>query len=178
MAMSSSVRVRRRLAPAHRKIWLVLHLVSAGGWIGVDVIVAVLVGVGRLGRSPAERGLAYQALGTFVVWPMLTSGLVCLLTGVVLGWYSKWGLLRYWWVAVKLGINVVLCTVIVTVLQPWMPEIRAYGADLSGTPSTLDVNSLLFPPVVSLTALSLATVLGVFKPWGRVRRQPSPSYLD
>jgi len=160
------------MTPRTRKLWLVLHLLSAGAWIGIDVIVAVLVTVGRFGGSPARRGLAYQALGTFVVWPMLTSALVCLVTGLVLGWFTKWGLLRYWWVAVKLALNLVLCTLIVVALQPGMAEVRAYGAALSaGAPTALDVADLVFPPTVSLTALSLATVLAVDKPWGRLRRR-------
>ncbi len=151
-----------------RKFWLTLHLLSAGTWIGVDVIVAVLVAVGAF--RPADRGLAYQALGTFVVWPMLTSGLICLVTGLVLGWTTKWGLLRYWWVAVKLALNVVLCTLILVALQPGMPEVRAYG---EGRLATLDTANLAFPPIVSLTALSFATVLAVYKPWGRIRRGSS-----
>ena len=154
-----------------RKLWLVLHLLSAGAWIGIDVIVAVLVVIGRLGGNPGLRGLAYQALGTFVVWPMLTSGLICLVTGVVLGWNSRWGLLKYWWVAVKLALNLILCALIVVVLQPGMGDVRDYGAALAaGTPTVIDVGSLVFPPAVSLTALSLATVLAVYKPWGRTRR--------
>ena len=160
------------LRPAVRKFWLVLHLLSGGTWIGVDVVVAVLVAAGRLGGSPARRGLAYEALGTFVISPMLTSALVCLLSGVVLGWYGKWGLLRYWWVAVKLALNLVLCTLIVVLLRPGMADVRAYGAALTtGTPTVIDVSSLVFPPTVSLSTLALATVLGVYKPWGRVRRR-------
>lgn len=155
-----------------RKLWLVLHLLSAGAWIGIDVVVAVLVAVGRFGGSPERRGLAYQALGAFVVWPMLTSGLVCLVTGLVLGWFTKWGLLRYWWVAVKLVLNLILCTLIVVVLRPGMAEVSEYGAALSaGVPTSFDVGDLVFPPIVSLTTLSLATVLAVYKPWGRLRRR-------
>src|SRR5215207_828697 len=95
-----------------RRATLILHIVAGGAWIGIDVMVAVLVWTGRFGADAEVRGLAYRALAAFVVWPMLTSGLVCLLTGVVLGLGTKWGLLRYWWVAVKLGLNLVLCTLI------------------------------------------------------------------
>jgi hypothetical protein len=161
------------LKPAHRKLWLVLHIVSAGGWIGIDVLVGVLVGVGELSADPARRGLAYQALGTFVVWPMLVSGLVCLGTGLVLGWGTRWGLLRYWWVLVKLGLNVALCTLILVLLRPGMPAIQAYGVQVSaGSTAGFDTSSLIMPPIVSLTLLSLATVLSVYKPWGRTARAP------
>jgi predicted lysophospholipase L1 biosynthesis ABC-type transport system permease subunit len=89
----------------------------------------------------------------------------------MLGLGTKWGLFRYWWVLVKLVLNLLLCTLIVVVLQPGMDEVAAYGEDLvTGSPPSDDVARLFFPPAVSLTCLVLATVLAVFKPWGRVRR--------
>jgi hypothetical protein len=154
-----------------RKTFLVAHIVSAGTWIGIDVMVAVLVLTGWFGSDAEVRSLAYRALATFVVWPMLVSGLVCLVTGVVLGLGTKYGLLRYWWVAVKLVLNLVLCTLILVALQPGMDEVAGYGRDvLTGSPNPAVVTSLFFPPAVSLTTLALATVLGVVKPWGRIRR--------
>ncbi len=162
---------RRRLGRGLRRTTLFVHIVSAGAWVGIDVIVAVLVLAGRFGGDTATRGIAYQALGLFIVWPMLISGLTCLVSGLILGIGTKWGLVRYWWVAAKLVINVVLCTLIVVLLQPGMDDIRAYGRDLSaGAPTHGSVSSLFFPPAVSLTALSIATFLSVFKPWGRIRR--------
>lgn len=162
---------RRFLSRRWRMTTLVVHIVAAGAWIGIDVIVAVLVLTGWFSGDVAVRSLAYQALATFVVWPMLTSGLVCLATGVVLGLGSKWGLIRYWWVAVKLVLNLVLCSLIVLLLRPGMTEVASYGRDLlTGTPDSGAVSTLFFPPAVSLSTLALATVLAVVKPWGRISR--------
>jgi hypothetical protein len=156
-----------RLSGRTRKATLLVHLLAAGSWLGIDVVVAVLVGVGWFADDPAQRGAAYQALGWFVVWPMLTAGLVSLASGVVLGVGSKYGLLRYWWVAVKLVLNLVLCTLIVVALRPGMPEVVAHGqAIAAGAASDFDAALLFFPPAVSLVALTVATALAVFKPWG------------
>ena len=161
-----------RLRGRTRKTVLILHILSAGIWIGVDVIVAVLVFTGWLSGDPSLKGLAYQALGTFVGWPMLVSGLVSLVTGVVLGLGSKYGLVRYWWVAVKLVLNVVLCALILIALQPELGDVAQYGRDLAaGTATGRDVSDLFFPPIVSLSALTFATVLSVAKPWGRLRKR-------
>ena len=159
-----------------RKAVLVVHIISAGAWIGIDVIVAVLVSVGWFSSDVELRSLAYRALAAFVVWPMLTSGLVCLVTGVVLGLGTKWGLLRYWWVAVKLVLNLLLCTLILALLQPGMGEVGAYGRDLAdGVANPSAVDQLFFPPAVSLTILTFATVLSVAKPFGRLRRAGRPA---
>jgi hypothetical protein len=159
------------LRPRPRKALLFVHIVAAGTWIGVDVVVAVLALTGLLSDDPALRGLAYQSLGTFVVEPMLVAGLACLVSGLILGLGTKWGLLRYWWVAVKLVINVVLCTLIIVALRPGAADLVAQGEALgAGIPATGDPAGVIFPPIVSLTALSIATLLSVFKPWGRTRR--------
>ena len=161
---------RIALSQRTRRTVLVVHILSAGVWVGVDVLVAVLVAVGRFAGDDATRGLAYQALGTFVVMPMLVTGLVCLASGVVLGLGTKWGLMRYWWVLVKLVMNVALCVLIVVALRPGMPDVVDAGeAIAAGGTTDTDLSSLFFPPIVSLSLLSLATWLSVFKPWGRRR---------
>ena len=163
----------RRLGPRARKLTLTLHLLAAGAWVGVDVVVAVLVFVGWFADDPARRGTAYQALGWFVIWPMFTAGLVCLASGVLLGLGSKWGLVRYWWVLAKLVLNLVLTSLVLLALRPMMPDTVEHGRALAaGVPSDFDAATLFFPPVVSLVALTTATALAVFKPWGRVRRRP------
>ena len=137
-----------------RRVTLILHIIAGGTWIGIDVMVAVLVWTGWFGADPETRGLAYRALAAFAVWPMLTAGLVCLVSGLVLGLGSKWGLLRYWWVAVKLGLNLVLCTLILVALEPGMAAVAEYGRDLTaGAEAPPEISSLFFPPAVSLTAL-------------------------
>jgi hypothetical protein len=170
MPKPSITRPRWPLPPRLRKTALVVHIVAAAAWIGIDVMVAVLVAAGALGDDPAVRGVAYQALGRFVVAPMLAAGLLSLVSGLVLGLGAKWGLVRYWWVAVKLVLNVVLCTLIIMLLRPGMAEVRDTGEALTaGAPATADLSNLFFPPAVSLTALTIAVTLSVFKPWGRIR---------
>lgn len=163
---------RWRLTRGWRRATLVVHIVSAGAWIGIDVLVAVLVLTGWFADDVGTRSLAYRALAEFVVWPMLGAGLVCLVSGIVLGLGTKWGLVRYWWVAVKLVLNLLLCTLILVLLEPGMDAVASYGEDLLiGTPSASRVQTLFFPPAVSLTTLTFATVLAVYKPWGRLRRR-------
>jgi hypothetical protein len=166
-----ATRVTWPISRTARRTWLVVHILSGGAWIGIDVLVAVLVGAAMLAGDDATRALAYRSLAAFTGWPMLGSGLVCLLSGLVLGLGSPYGLVRFWWVAVKLVINLLLCTLIVVLLLPGMTEVAEYGTSLAqGREPTRTVAHLFMPPTVSLTLLGVATVLSVFKPWGRIRR--------
>ncbi|PUB23934.1 hypothetical protein C8K30_11074 [Promicromonospora sp. AC04] len=74
--------------------------------------------------------------------------------------------------AVKLVMNVLLCVLIVVALQPGMADVGAAGVAVeAGQVPATDLSSLVYPPTVSLTMLAVATVLSVYKPWGRVRRR-------
>lgn len=171
-ATSTSRRpVRWRLGGSTRKAVLLVHIVAAGVWMGIDVVLGVLVVTAAATSDPGVQGVAYQALGMFAVMPMLASTVVCLGSGVVLGLGSKYGLVRYWWVAVKLVLNVVLAGLVAGVLRPGMADVVEQGRRLSdGLAPTADLGFLSFPPVVSLVALTVAMFLSVFKPFGRIRR--------
>ena len=155
-----------------RRTVLVTHIISASAWIGIDVVVAILVATSFVSNDAQTQAVAYQALGIVAVWPMFVAGAACLVTGILLGIGTKYGLVRMWWVAIKLCLNVVLATVILAVLRPGLNELGAYGRDVlaGASPNPVDTSSLVFPPTVSLTALTVAVVLSVFKPWGRIRK--------
>jgi hypothetical protein len=163
--------VRWRLGSTTRKSVLVLHIAAAGAWLGVDVVMGVLIFTALASDDPATRALCYRALELVAVGPLLACGLLSLLTGVVLGLGSRYGLLRYWWVAGKLGLNLVLTALVLVALAP---EVAAHADQArrfqAGLPVPLEVGQLIFPPIVSPAALLVAMVLAVFKPWGRIRQ--------
>lgn len=157
-----------RLGARTRKIFLVAHIASAGAWIGIDVVMGVLVFT-ALFSDQGTRALCYRALELFAVWPLIATGLVCLASGVVLGLGTKWGLIRYWWVAAKLVLNVVLVALVAVALRPEVIEKAEQGRRfVAGEPASLAVGDLIFPPIVSPTLLLVAFVLAVFKPWGLI----------
>lgn len=155
-----------------RKTVLVLHIVSAGAWIGLDVVMAVAVFTAFTTGNRQTEAIAYQMLELFVLWPMFACGLVSLLTGLLLGMGTKYGLVRFWWVAVKLVINLLMCTLVLVALRPGVHSVADQGREIAaGSPVEVAVGEMLYPPIVSPTLLLVATVLAVFKPWGRIRKR-------
>ncbi|MDA3630747.1 hypothetical protein [Saccharopolyspora oryzae] len=159
----------RRLSARGRKAFLAAHLLAAAAWFGIDLAVGILVVTAMVTDSPATAGAALQAVGVFAVWPMLTAAALCLTTGAVLGLGSKYGLLRYWWVAVKLGINVLFAVLIVVALRPLIDQAADAGTHLAGGGTGAIPTLLLYPVVVGPSLLLTAYLLSVFKPWGRIR---------
>ncbi|MEV6648752.1 hypothetical protein [Amycolatopsis sp. NPDC051371] len=147
------------LKPRARKWYLVGHIVSAGAWIGIDAVLGILVCTALISDDAAVVTTSLKALELFAVWPMLIAALLTLATGVVLGLGTRYGLVRYWWVAVKLAVNVLMALLILFALRPGIGE------------ATTDPEGLLYPVVVAPTLLLFASVLSVFKPWGRIRKE-------
>jgi len=166
--MSAPLRLRRKA----RKTVLLAHLVFALGWLGVDVVIAILAVTGFRAERPERIAAAYLALDAFAVPALLVFGIGALATGLLLSLGSGWGLLRYWWVAAKLGINLLLTTLVLVLLRPVVAEAAAQVAQVDPTlrdrlaGAGVDAD-LLYPGFVSGAFLLFATVLAVFKPWGR-----------
>jgi hypothetical protein len=169
-SLASAGGVRWRLHANVRKSVLLVHIASAGAWLGIDLGMAVLVGTALVTDDPRTKALSLQALDLFVVWLLFTIGMVCLLSGIALGVSSRYGLIHYWWVAIKLALNIVLTSLVLVALRPEVDEAAERGRQyLAGTPVSLAVGDLIHPPIVSTTALLVAMLLAVFKPWGRIR---------
>jgi len=162
--------VRWRLGATARKTILLVHIASAGAWLGIDVVMAVLVFTALGSDDDGTKALAFRALELVAVGPLLATGVLSLLTGALLGLGSRYGLVRYWWVAVKLTLNLLLTGLVLVALAP---EVAAHAEAArrfaAGEPASLAVGQLIFPPIVSPTALLVAMTLAIFKPWGRIR---------
>jgi uncharacterized membrane protein len=160
-----------RLGGRTRKTVLLLHIIAAGIWFGLDVAMAILVFTAIFTESAEVRAHTLQSLRLVTVWPMFSAAMLSLITGVILGVGSKYGLLRYWWVAIKLALNITLSTLIVTALRGEVAKAADLGSQLAaGADLDWNFSNMLYPPIVSPTALTVAFLLAVFKPWGRIRR--------
>ncbi len=158
-----------RLSRKGRKALLLFHVLSSVSWIGVDLAMGVLAYRGLATDDPAELAVIYRALEMFCVPLLLTLGLLSLGSGIWLGLGTRFGLVRYWWVLVKLAISLVLLTLVLVALRPTLLEgaAQATVVDASLPERLTDVSrNMLFPPVVSTTMLAFVTWLAVYKPWG------------
>jgi|SRR5690606_5464718 hypothetical protein len=158
-----------RLSGRARKSVLLLHIVSAAAWFGVDLALGILIVTALVTSDLATAGMALQAVDMFAVWPMFAASLVCLGTGVVLGLGSKYGLLRYKWVVVKFVINLGMSTLIYFALRPGVGDAATLGERMLAGEQLSAPADLLGPVIVAPTLLLTAFLLSVFKPWGRTR---------
>lgn len=168
--MSATTTRRLRLSGRTRKTCLMLHIISAAAWFGIDLALGILIVTAMATDDPQTAGMALQAVDLFAIWPMFAASLLSLGTGVLLGMGSKYGLLRYKWVATKLVVNVLMSVLIFIALRPGVGEAATIGARmLAGDPSAQVPEGLIFPVIVAPTLLLIAYFLATFKPWGTTR---------
>lgn len=159
-----------KLSRRTRRAVLLLHLLAAMSWIGVDLAMGALSYIGLTTDDPERMATAYTAIGMFAVPLLLVLGALTVTTGVTLAVGMHYGLTRQWWVLAKLVISLVLATLVLVALRPVLDEAAQQSAVVDPTLADRlrQVRfDLIFPPIVSTAALVFAAWLGVYKPWGR-----------
>jgi hypothetical protein len=150
-----------------RKFALAVHLTVSVGWVGAAL---AYLGLGIASvtseRESTIRGawIAMELIGWWVIVPLAISSL---LTGVVMGLGTKWGLVRYYWVLVSF----VLTTFATSILLLHMPDVSAI-ADEARVGRGAELNALggdLFHAGIGLIVLVAVLMLNVIKPPGLTR---------
>ena len=160
----------------------ILHRLAWGGY-----------GVPRAGRhrihqrrrgEGARRVPLMAPAAWFVLVPLAHASL---LSGIVLSLGTTWGLFRYYWVVLKLGITV-FATVILLIYMGTFRQMAGVAADPVLDLAAVRNASPIIHAILALVLLLAATVLGVYKPFGiteygkrkheEQRRTVSPSSVD
>lgn len=154
------------LTSALRKFLLTLHVMSSLGWAGA-VAVFVVLDVAALTSTDPQLGrllwLALQAAAWSLLVPLAFSAL---LTGVLLGLGTVWGLFRHYWVLFKLVLTLVATVVLVLYTQTIQTVV---GMVRDPAMTGMDLPSALLHTGGGLFVLLLATILAIYKPRGMTR---------
>jgi hypothetical protein len=145
-----------------RRALLTLHIVAGVGLLGSTAAV-LAINLRAAATTDTELAAAsYELLAMLTLVFGIPLSFTSLLTGVLLGLATKWGVLRYAWVMTKLALVVGVILVGALVLGPGTDAMRAGDG---GAEARLIAGS-----AYDVIALATATGLSVFKPRRRRRR--------
>jgi hypothetical protein len=140
---------------------LTVHIVSSVGLLGTTAALVALNIRAATTSDPQLAASAYELLTMFAGVFGIPLSMTSLLTGLLLGNSSKWGVLRYGWVTAKLCLNLSVILMGAFVLGPE----TAAMADGGGR----DEAVLIAGGAYDVVALTVAAGLSVFKPRRRRR---------
>ena len=158
------------MPPGLRKFALTAHVTSAVGWLGAVACFLALAIAGLMSRDAQVVRAAYLAMeltGWYVIVPLCFASL---LTGLVEALATPWGLLRHYWILVKLLIAILSTILLLLHMQATS---RLAGAATEAILSSGDLTRLRIQLTAdagaALLALLVATVLAIYKPRGMTR---------
>jgi hypothetical protein len=163
----------RRLSATGRKWLLLLHIVVSVGWLGLNVGNLTLALTGLATDDPGTQHVAIGAMYLIGGTLLIPVSLLSYVSGILLGYYSKWGVFRYRWVLVKFVLTSIAVVLVPLSLLPGLRELSVLMAD---TPADrladlgASGTSMLAAACVSTSMYVTNAVLSVLKPWGRTRR--------
>ena len=157
------------MTPRLRKAALTAHVTASVGWLGA-VAGWLALAVAGLNSNDAQTVraayLAMELTAWFVIVPL---SLASPLTGLVSSLVTRWGLIRHYWVLVKLLITIPATVLLLVHMQP-ISHLAGIAADttLFGVDPVGKLRSqMVVYGVTALLVLFVATVLSVYKPRGR-----------
>ena len=147
-----------------RKLLLIVHVVAAVSLIGADL---VLLALGISGTRGADPLTVYPAASLVASWLIAPLVVVALGTGVLQAVLSQWGLLRYWWVTIKLAATVVFTGIVLFVLVPRLAA-SSDDATAAETFTRAERLPLAIIPALAITVLVGLVSLAIVKPRWRL----------
>jgi hypothetical protein len=156
------------LAAPWRKLILVLHVTSSVGFMGGVAAFLALAVTGLATTDVALSEGAYRAMRV-VTWVILVPlAWTSLIIGVIQSLGTPWGLIRYYWVIIKLVLTLV--AIVVLLLQTQTVDALSAAAASGQLAAYGGAKfSMVLHSTGGLAVLLVATILSIYKPRGLTR---------
>jgi hypothetical protein len=162
-----------------RRLALTAHVTTSVAWLGAVACFLALAVIGLISARPLEVQAAYLAM-EMVCWAVIVPlSLLSPATGIAQSLWTPWGLVRHYWVLVKLLVTLP-CTAIL--LLHMLPTTRLAAAAAQGQLDGAGLHDLRVQLVadsaVAVAALLFTTVLAIYKPRGTTAdAEPAPTWV-
>jgi hypothetical protein len=150
-----------------RKLLLTTHIASSVGWLGAVVAFLALAVAGLASPDGREVRAAYLAMDLITRLVIVPFCIASLVTGVLESLGTPWGLLRHYWVLIKLLLTLVSTVVLVMHTRPIRYSASIAAEVTSARPDLGRLGIQLAADAgAAIVVLLVVTALGVYKPRG------------
>ena len=152
-------------APALRKLTLTAHVSASVGWIGAVLVFVTLAAIGLSSQDERTVRGAYLVMAPAAWFVLVPLAHAALLSGIALSLGTPWGLVRHYWVALKLVITA-FSTAILMIYMGTFRQMADVAADPIVELGLVRNPSPLLHAILALVLLVAAAVLAMYKPFG------------
>ena len=152
-------------APALRRFTFTTHVATSVGWIGAVLVFLALAAIGLSSRDEQTVRGAYLVMSPAAWLVLVPLAHAALVSGIALSLGTPWGLIRHYWVALKLVITA-FSTVILLIYMNTFRQMAGLAADPVVELGLVRNPSPLLHAILALVLLLTATVLAIYKPFG------------
>lgn len=146
-----------------RRVLVIVHVAASVALLGQLWVNTVLAVVAMRSTDPVMADAAYRFLTVLVPASAIPLSVISMLTGIVLGLGTKWGVLRHRWVSLKVVLLIATVALGISVQGPLV-------LGLIEAPTRAAQWAHLAVGVGQASMIIAATALSVVKPGGRWRR--------
>jgi len=161
-----------QVTPDTRKALLTLHVALSAIFLGVAVVMVTLAVLAAGAEDIAVAHSHYALLETFDLTILPWVSVSSIISGLAVSLTGKWGLVKHYWVLVKFVLAVLAVASGLAFVQGWVTTAVQDSARLAATAG--QSAELGTDPVWLIAGFGFggalvlaATVLSVYKPWGR-----------
>ena len=153
------------MSPVLRRLTFTTHLATSLGWAGAVLVFLALAVIGLASDDDVVVRGAYLLMAPATWFVLVPFAHASLISGIVLSLGTTWGLFKHYWVVLKLVLTA-FATVILLVYMGTFKEMAGIAADPVVDIGAVRNASPVIHSVLAFMLLMVATVLGVYKPFG------------
>lgn len=157
-----------------RQLLVFVHVVISLGWMGAGAANVVLAFTAAAHPTQEIRRSCYYLINEIDFALVIPLAFGTLASGVVLSLVTKWGLVRYRWVLVKLVLTLVVIGYSTFGVGVWV-ELSMQATTGPGAGVSPVAERLAWGATANIVAFLFMTWISITKPWGRTRRGPRPA---
>jgi hypothetical protein len=156
------------LSTGLRKFVLTTHITFSVGWLGSVICFLVLAIAGITSSDAQVVSSSYLTMDMIAWFVIVPACFGALLTGVIEGVGTQWGLFKHYWVLVKFILTILSTLLLLLHMQPISVMAEAVSdsvlldSDLRGVRIQLIANA-----AIAIVVILFALFLSVYKPWGK-----------
>ena len=144
------------------------HVIFSVGWLGAAAAYLALA-LAALSATDAAfvRGsyVGLELMGWYVIVPFCLAGVAA---GLIQSLGTEWGLLKHYWIATKFVITTVATAILLGHMRTVIRAAALARADSMLAPENAQLRlQLVVHAGLGLLVLLVASVLSIYKPWGR-----------